>query len=61
MSDGRNVAGYHAAFLRDPQACNGCALCAEMCPESAITIYRKTKKPTKGDKSVSDTTTGQGE
>lgn len=44
MSPDRNVAGYHPAVLRDAEACNGCALCAQMCPETAITVYRRTKK-----------------
>jgi 2-oxoglutarate ferredoxin oxidoreductase subunit delta len=27
--------------VRRPQKCTGCALCAEMCPEVAIEVWRQ--------------------
>jgi dihydropyrimidine dehydrogenase (NAD+) subunit PreA len=44
--------GYHAlslqngAVIRDPQLCDGCSLCSQVCPEAAITLVpdRATRK-----------------
>ncbi|HAY63215.1 MAG TPA: 2-oxoacid:acceptor oxidoreductase, partial [Ruminococcaceae bacterium] len=35
-----NAKGYHPAELTDEAACVGCAACATMCPDSAITVER---------------------
>lgn len=36
-----NIKGYQPAEFSDPQKkCNGCALCAVVCPEVAIEVYR---------------------
>ena len=33
--------GYHPAALVDPEgACTGCAICAVICHDAAITVYR---------------------
>jgi 2-oxoglutarate ferredoxin oxidoreductase subunit delta len=33
--------GYHPAALIDPQGeCTGCAICAVICPDVAISVYR---------------------
>lgn len=37
-----NTHGYHPASLRDPGSiCTGCALCAAICPDISITVYRE--------------------
>jgi len=41
MADWFNVKGYHPAQLVDPEGkCTGCMLCAAMCPDAAITVFR---------------------
>lgn len=41
LSDRINSMGYHYARFEDPQhLCTGDALCAEMCPQVAIKVYR---------------------
>jgi 2-oxoglutarate ferredoxin oxidoreductase subunit delta len=38
-----NAIGYHPALLVDPAGdCTGCALCAVICPDVCITVYRET-------------------
>ncbi len=32
--------GYHPAYMVDPGACTGCQICAVVCPDAAITVYR---------------------
>jgi len=32
--------GYNPAYCTDPEACNACLSCAQMCPDVAITIER---------------------
>lgn len=32
--------GYHPAELTRPEECTGCASCAVMCPDVAITVER---------------------
>lgn len=44
MSDDLNAIGYRYARLVAPELCTGCALCADMCPESSIRVFRKVKK-----------------
>ncbi len=40
-----NARGYRPAEQVDPdQKCVGCANCATMCPDVAITVYRTVKK-----------------
>jgi len=36
-----NSSGYFPAVVRRPDMCTGCALCAEMCPEVAIEVWRQ--------------------
>jgi 2-oxoglutarate ferredoxin oxidoreductase subunit delta len=37
-----NARGVHPIELNDPErACTGCELCATICPEAAITVYRE--------------------
>lgn len=38
--DRLNAKGYHPAQLIDEAACVGCAACATMCPDTAITVER---------------------
>jgi len=44
LSTELNAAGYHPAILHDEAKCTSCALCAEMCPESAIRVYRRKER-----------------
>ena len=37
-----NAKGYYPARFSDPESkCNGCMLCAIVCPEVAIEVYRE--------------------
>ena len=45
MSEGLNIKGYHPAeFVEDENSeertCTGCTLCAVMCPEVCIEVFR---------------------
>ncbi|UCD85432.1 MAG: 4Fe-4S dicluster domain-containing protein [Deltaproteobacteria bacterium] len=36
-----NLKGYFPAVLKAKDKCTGCALCAIICPEVAIEVYRE--------------------
>ncbi|MBI5102370.1 MAG: 4Fe-4S binding protein [Nitrospirae bacterium] len=36
-----NRAGYFPAYPQFPEKCTGCGMCATVCPDIAITVYRK--------------------
>jgi 2-oxoglutarate ferredoxin oxidoreductase subunit delta len=36
-----NQKGFFPAFLAHGEKCTGCCMCAEMCPEVAIEVYRE--------------------
>jgi len=41
MSKEFNQSGYYAVeFCGDEGSCTGCALCAEMCPDVAIEVWK---------------------
>jgi 2-oxoglutarate ferredoxin oxidoreductase subunit delta len=43
MSESFNAKGYRPAEWNDVNAeCTGCATCAAICPDAAITVYRET-------------------
>jgi len=35
-----NLKGYQYIYPANPDACIGCALCATMCPDAAIEVYK---------------------
>jgi 2-oxoglutarate ferredoxin oxidoreductase subunit delta len=35
------VKGYHPVYL-SAEGCTGCAICAVVCPEAALTVFRET-------------------
>ena len=39
-----NRSGYYVAEFTDPDGkCTGCTLCAEMCPDAAIEVWKEEK------------------
>jgi 2-oxoglutarate ferredoxin oxidoreductase subunit delta len=40
LSDRLNDQGYPVAEITDMDKCNGCALCAQMCPDVVIEVWR---------------------
>jgi len=36
-----NSYGFHYAYLVDEDKCNACQNCAVICPDAAITVYKK--------------------
>ena len=40
LGDEMNAAGHFAVWVMDPDSCNGCGLCAEMCPDLAIEVWK---------------------
>lgn len=36
-----NSGGYHPASFKEGDKCTGCALCAVICPDGAIEVYRE--------------------
>jgi len=41
LSDTPNSSGYTVAIFTSPENCTGCTLCAEMCPDVAITVFKE--------------------
>lgn len=42
-----NKSGYYFVEFIDPESsCTGCALCAEMCPDAAIEVWKEEKSRT---------------
>jgi 2-oxoglutarate ferredoxin oxidoreductase subunit delta len=40
LSDTPNSLGYSIAVFSLPEECTGCRLCAEMCPDVAIAVFK---------------------
>ena len=36
-----NIQGYRPAAVREGTECTGCGICATMCPDVAIEVYRE--------------------
>ncbi len=36
-----NQKGYHYVYMKDPDACIGCANCGYVCPDACLTVYKK--------------------
>ncbi len=36
-----NKSGYNVVYMEHPEACVGCAFCAQTCPDIAIEVYRE--------------------
>ncbi len=50
LSDKINAFGYKAIMQEDPEGkCTGCAMCALICPDIAIEVYREEKAEKKED------------
>ena len=43
ISDELNAKGYHPVELHDPEQCTACGLCALVCPEGGIAVYKAKK------------------
>lgn len=41
LSDTPNKLGYTVAVFAANAGCTGCTLCAEMCPDVAITVFKE--------------------
>lgn len=39
--DDTNSFGLHYVYTADPDKCIGCANCAVMCPDGALTVYKQ--------------------
>ena len=44
-----NSFGLHFAYLVEPDDCIACANCGVICPDAAITVFRKLKEPKSAD------------
>jgi 2-oxoglutarate ferredoxin oxidoreductase subunit delta len=40
LSKNFSPTGYHPAWMVKPEACTGCMLCAFVCPDVAIEVYK---------------------
>jgi len=45
-------AGYHPAMMVREEGCTGCGICAVVCPEAAITVYRGIRPQPRPEKEV---------
>ena len=36
-----NSFGYHPVSMKQDNSCTGCALCAQVCPDVALEVYRE--------------------
>ena len=51
-AEAMNAAGYRPTVQDHPEQCNGCAICALMCPEICFTIARVPDQPGDGAEEV---------
>jgi len=40
-----NSRGFHPMKYSESQRCTGCRMCALMCPDVCITVYRESRTP----------------
>ncbi len=43
LAEDLNSKGYHPISIHNPEKCTACALCAIVCPEGAIAVYKEIK------------------
>ena len=41
--------GFHPATMLHPEDCTGCGICAVVCPDAAIIVYRGVRPGTKSE------------
>ncbi|MDY6857319.1 MAG: 4Fe-4S binding protein [Thermodesulfobacteriota bacterium] len=41
-----NLEGYLIPQLSEPEKCNACGICGQMCPDLAISVYRYRERKT---------------
>lgn len=41
IEDTFNEKGYFPVYPENPEKCTGCAICAHMCPEIAIEVFKE--------------------
>lgn len=41
LGDTPNSLGYNVAVFKESSGCTGCTLCAQICPDLAITVFKE--------------------
>ncbi len=48
FSEEHNSSGYNVAMAQHPEKCTACMVCAQICPDVAIEVYRLDRAESKG-------------
>ena len=43
LADDMNTKGYHPIAIHEQEKCTACTMCALVCPEGAIAVYKEIK------------------